>query len=349
LRKMLRKFIRLDLGPRIFWRMENEGAELMNLPCPFTQIFLFRFAGPAVLSALGAASTAHAADIEPRAYSNIPAGVNFLIAGYSFTQGNVSFAPAVPIENAKLEIHSSVVAYVRSLDIFGKSGKVDIIIPQAWMSGQADFLGRPKPRQTSGFTDPVFRFYVNLFGAPALSMKEFADYRQDTIIGASLAVTPPGGRYESGKIANIGTNRWSIKPEIGISKAWGPWTAEFAAGVFVFTDNDDQFVPVPPSRSMNVKMEQSPLYNFQGHLIYSFGHGIWGALDVNYYTGAHTTLNGKVTDSLQQNWRVGGTLSFALNSQNSIKIFGNTVVQARTGSLFDTIGIAWQYRWGGGL
>ncbi|WP_374088986.1 transporter [Methylomicrobium lacus] len=294
-------------------------------------------------------SSVRAADIEPRSYSNIPVGVNFLIAGYSYTQGNVSFAPSVPIENGKMEIHSSVFAYVRSLDLWGKSGKVDIIIPQAWMSGKADFLGQPRPRQTSGFTDPLFRLYVNLFGAPALSMKEFASYQQDTIIGASLAVIPPGGRYESQKIVNIGTHRWAIKPEIGISKAWGAWTAEFAAGVFVFTDNDAQFVPVSPKQGVNVQLQQSPLYNFQGHLIYSFGHGMWGAIDANYYTGARTTLNDKVTDTLQQNWRVGGTLSFSVNRQNSIKIFGNTVVHARTGSFFDTIGIAWQYRWGEGF
>jgi len=110
-----------------------------------------------------------------------------------------------------MEINSTVLAYVRSLDIWGTSGKIDIIIPEVWMSGQADFLVQPRSRQSSGFADPIFRFYVNLFGAPALSMKEFANYQQDTIIGASLAISPPGGRYESQKIVNIGTNRWSIK------------------------------------------------------------------------------------------------------------------------------------------
>jgi len=31
-------------------------------------------------------SNAHAQEIEPRAYSNAPIGVNFLIAGYVYTQ-----------------------------------------------------------------------------------------------------------------------------------------------------------------------------------------------------------------------------------------------------------------------
>jgi hypothetical protein len=300
---------------------------------------LARTAGLAVLGMM--AFSAKATDIEPRAYSNIPVGLNFLIAGYGYTDGNVTFAPSVPIENGEMEIHNTVLAYVRSLDILGRSGKVDVILPQAWLSGQAEVLGKPRSREISGFADPVFRVYVNLFGAPALSMKDFANYRQDTVIGASLAVSPPGGQYDSSKLVNIGTNRWSIKPEIGISKALGPFIAELAAGVFVFTDNDEPFLA-------NTQ-EQAPIYAFQGHLIYSIGPGVWMALDANYYTGGRITRDGKVADNLQQNWRVGGTLSFPVNRQNSVKIFGNTGVFSRTGSFFDTVGIAWQYRWGEGL
>jgi hypothetical protein len=181
------------------------------------------------------------ADIEPRSYANIPVGINFLLAGYSYTKGNVAFTPTIPIDNAMLETHSSVFAYVRSLDVWGKSGKVDIIIPEVWLSGQAEFKGEPRDREIAGFADPLFRFYVNLYGAPALSMKEFAKYQQDTIIGVSLAVSPPGGQYDPSRLVNIGTNRWSIKPEIGISKAWGPLTVEAAAGVFVFTDNHQPY------------------------------------------------------------------------------------------------------------
>jgi hypothetical protein len=209
------------------------------------------------------------------------------------------------------------------------------------MSGQAEFRGEVHSREISGFADPLFRLYVNLFGAPALSRKEFANYKQNTIIGASLAVSPPGGQYNSQKLVNIGTNRWTIKPEIGLSKAWGPLITEFAVGVFVFTDNDQPFLATT--------QEQAPIYAFQGHLIYSFGYGIWGAFDANYYAGGRVTRDGILADNLQQNWRVGGTLSFPINRQHSLKISGNTVVHSRTQSLFDTIGIIWQYRWGEGL
>jgi hypothetical protein len=172
-------------------------------------------------------------------------------------------------------------------------------------------------------------------------MKEFANYKQGTIVGVSLAVTAPGGQYDPHKLVNIGTNRWSIKPEIGISKAWGPLTAEAAAGVFVFTDNNQPF--------HGQTLAQAPIYSLQGHLIYNFTKGIWGALDANYYTGGRTTMDNKTADNLQQNWRVGATLAFPITRQNSIKLYGNTGIYSRTGSNYDIVGIAWQYRWGGGL
>ena len=80
----------------------------------------------------------------------------------------------------------------------------------------------------SGSGDPRFRFSINLFGAPALSVKEFANYQQDLIIGASLQMSAPLGQYDNSKLLNLGNNRWSFRPELGISKAWGPWTVEVA-------------------------------------------------------------------------------------------------------------------------
>src|SRR5512141_1272329 len=71
----------------------------------------------------------HAQDIEPRAYSNAPVGGNFLIAGYAYTRGGISFDPALPIENEHLETSGAVFAYARTLDLWGKSGKFDVIAP----------------------------------------------------------------------------------------------------------------------------------------------------------------------------------------------------------------------------
>ena len=284
---------------------------------------------------------ANATDMDPRSYSNIPVGLNFLITGYAHTTGNVSVAPTIPLKNAELTIDNAILAYSRSLDIFGKSGKVDFILPGASLSGTAEFQGKPKARDVGGFADPIARFYVNFYGAPALSMKDFAAYKQNLIIGASLAVTAPGGQYDPSKLVNLGTNRWSFKPELGISKAWGPLTTELAAGAYFFTDNNQ---PVTGNTQ-----SQAPLYAAQGHLIYNFRPGIWGAFDANYYAGGRITNDGNIAADSLGNWRVGGTLSIAVHRQHSIKLYGTTGIYSRTGSTFDTIGIGWLFRWGEGL
>ena len=74
-------------------------------------------------------SIAHAQDIEPRAYSNAPIGMNFLIAGYAYTKGALPFDASLPVKNAQLKTSSAVLAYARVLDLWGKSAKFDAIVP----------------------------------------------------------------------------------------------------------------------------------------------------------------------------------------------------------------------------
>jgi hypothetical protein len=83
--------------------------------------------------------------------------------------------------------------------------------------------------------------------------------------------------------------------------------------------------------------------------VYTFRPSLWLAVDGVYYTGGRTTLDGRRGDDLQENTRVGLTLAVPINKNNSIKFYAGTGVITRTGSDFDTIGIAWQIRWGGGL
>ena len=82
-------------------------------------LFLFatRFVRIAILAILGMTTlSVSATDMDPRSYSNIPKDLNFVIAGYANQKGNVAFSPALHINNAKLETHTAVLAYARSLD-----------------------------------------------------------------------------------------------------------------------------------------------------------------------------------------------------------------------------------------
>ena len=291
--------------------------------------------------AVGTLAVAQAQEIEPRAYSNAPLGMNFVIAGYAYTQGAVPFDASLPVKNAQLKTSNAVLAYARVFDVWGQSGKFDAIVPYTGLSGTAEVAGQPFERNVTGFADPRFRLSVNLYGAPALTLREFRNYEQDLIIGASLQVSMPASQYDSSRVVNIGTNRWSFRPEVGISKAVGPWTLEFQAAATLYTDNRDFYGGHTRS--------QDPIYSLQGHVIYGFRSGVWASLDATTFAGGRTTLNGVRGDDGQQNWRGGGTLALPVDVGHSIKIYASSGVSARTDNNYDLIGIAWQYRWGGGL
>ena len=184
---------------------------------------------------------AAAQSIEPRAYSNVPVGVNFLVAGYYRTRKGLSFDTASPLADPNLETDNGLLGYARALDLWGKSGRFDVIVPYTFLSGTATYQGNPVAREVDGFGDPLFRMSVNLYGAPALTLSEFRSYQQDVIVGVSLQVQAPAGQYDDTRLVNVGTNRWTFKPEVGVSKTLGPWTFELQAAVTLFTTNPDFF------------------------------------------------------------------------------------------------------------
>lgn len=279
--------------------------------------------------------------MEPLSYSNAPIGLNFLIAGYSHQWGNVLADPSLPVRDVEASVDAGNLAYSRIIDVWGQSGSLAMVVPYAWLSASGEVFEQARSTSRTGLADSSMRLSVNLYGAPALSLQEFRKYQQDTIVGVSLLVTVPTGQYDPSRLINIGTNRWSFKPELGVSKALGAWTLEAAAGVTFYTDND--------AFAGNGVRRQDPLYSVQGHAIYNFNPKLWAALDSTYYTGGRTTVNGVIGDDLQRNSRWGGTLAYSIDRLNSLKLYYSSGLAARTGTDFQIVGLAWQHRWGVGL
>jgi hypothetical protein len=304
----------------------------------FKRLLSLIFVAAVILSGF---SSVNAQVLEPRSYSNIPVGMNFLLTAYGYNYGGVLFDPSIPLENANIKIHASALAYAHTVKMGKKLGKFDMIVPYAWLSGTAEFNGELVSRVVSGLGDPSVRVSVNLLGAPALSLAEFKDYRQNFILGASFQVFMPLGQYDPDRIVNIGTNRFAFKPELGISKTVGPLFVDLAAAVSFYTVNNNFY--------QGKTRSQAPIGSVQGHVIYSFTKGMWAAIDGTYYWGGSTTLEGVKGNDLQKNTRLGFTFVLPLNIHNSLKFNYSTGVSTRTGSDFDTFALAWQYRWGGGL
>jgi hypothetical protein len=277
-------------------------------------------------------------ELEPRAYVNVPVGLNYFVAGYNYSSGGVLFDPSIPLENANIKTHATLLAYARSIKVGKMSGKIDAIVPFGWLSGTAEFMGQPGYREVSGLCDPKIRMSVLFLGGPALSLSEYQNYKQNFVFGASLQVILPLGQYDDSKLVNLGTNRFSIKPEIGISKTFHRLVLELATAINIYNVNHNYYG--------GKTLSQEPIGSVQSHVIYNFKKGIWTALDATYYWGGNTTIDGVQSNSMQENSRLGITIAVPVNIHHSIKLNLSTGTTTRTGTDFDSAILAWQYRWG---
>lgn len=271
----------------------------------------------------------NAQEIEARIYSNAPIGLNFATGGIA------------QAKTGSYKLTTEALSLTHVLDVAGQSGRLSLLLPFAELSGTGNVGGQTMNASSEGMSDPVLKASVNLYGAPALSLEEFKHYRQDLIIGASLAASIPWGKYNSDQMINVGANRWFIQPGLGASQAIGPWRFELAGMATIYTNNN--------SFMGNNTLSQSPVYSTQTHAIYYFANTAWISVDATYYTGGQSYVNGTSISGSQENWRYGSTFSYPINKHNSIRLTGSTGGYSRTNNSYDLYGISWQYRWGGGL
>jgi len=281
-------------------------------------------------------SLAGAQELEPRSYRPAPSGVNFAVVGYQFTTGNVLGDPTAPLQDLDVDANIAILGYVRTFGLFGRSASVAVTVPYIFLSGTAVLQGEPVADSRSGAGDTRIRLAVNLVGGPAMTPQEFASFPPGRALGVSLTVQPPTGQYDPTRIINFGSNRWSVKPEIGYSSIKGPWIFEAAIGVWFFTDNTE-FVGATRS--------QDPIGNVQGHLTYNFPNRMWLAVSANYYAGGQTAIDGVDADDLQENSRFGLALSVPLGGPHSLKVAAHIGAYTSAGADFDVAKLVYQYRW----
>ncbi len=294
---------------------------------------------PAAIAVLGLAGSVFGQDLEPRAYSAAPVGTRFLVTGLGYSAGGVLLDPSVPIADVKAKIGLLAPGYLETFRLFGRTASLAFVLPYALgkMSGQ---VGEEVDRRTvtrSGFGDLRLRIAVNLLGNRALTPQEFARRRPATTLGVSLVTVMPTGQYDPARLINIGTNRWTFKPEFGMSHPMGKWVLDLAAGVWLFTDN--------PNFYGGQRRTQAPLWSTQGHVSYSFRPGLWLAADLTFYAGGRSRLNGVQKDDRQGNTRGGLTLAVPFAKAYALKFSWSSGVATRIGGKFTTYAVAFQYRW----
>jgi hypothetical protein len=298
-----------------------------------------------LLSALvstGFAMPAMAQDLEPRRWSHLPTGVNIVGLGYAYTQADVYFSPFWQIENGDARMNNLGLTAMHTFDMAGKSARISLLLPYVNGRWTGDVDGEFRVVHRRGAGDPRLRLSVNLYGAPALKGAEFAQYRAahptNTVVGASLAMTLPLGEYIEDRLINIGNNRWSVRPQIGVVHTRGPWSFEFTGSAFLFSDNNS-FVD-------NTVFEQEPMFAMQAHVIYSFERGFWASLSSGYGVGGRVSIDGAKTAFEVDNWIWAASVGLPVGKSQSVKLAwlsGRT--QNQVGRDSDNLLLSWSTRW----
>jgi hypothetical protein len=282
------------------------------------------------------AGTSMSQDLDPRAYIKVPIHTIVAALGYGYTYGGVITDPTLPIKdvNAKIQTVSLGGAYV--FGMFNKTTQVSVSLPWNWADVSGSVQEAAQRVTRSGLGDMRLRYSILLLGGPATTFAEMAKSPYRTILGASISIMVPTGQYLYGKLVNLGTNRWSFKPEIALSQPVGKrWLFDVYAGVWFFTDNDS-FYPGNSVRS------QKPLTSFQAHISYNVTPRLWAAFNYTYYIGGESTINDVSKDDRQENSRVGGTLVLPIGKRSALKLAYSTGAIIRFGANFSTISVAWQ-------
>jgi hypothetical protein len=304
-------------------------------------------AAVSILVVAGAAPPALAQDLSPRAYLITPLRSNAITVANIFNDGELLIEGAVPITGATGRLNMPNVTLYHALSVLGRSANVTATLAYGVGNFKGTVVGAEIDAYRSGLFDSIFRFSVNLKGAPAMAVPEFVKWRQKLLIGASLKVVAPTGQYDPTKLINLGANRWAFKPEIGVSRRWGNWILDAYAAVWFFTENPEffsrnQYFPGTQSQT------QDPIAAFETHLSYDFRPRLWVSFDANFWRGGQTSLNGVENPAtLQKSSRLGVTASFPITRRQQIKVGYADGAYVRFGGNYKIASVAWQYAWVG--
>lgn len=284
-----------------------------------------------------------AQDLEPRRWTHLPAGVTTLAVGYAGQDADIFYNPLVGITDGTANLNAWLARFSHSFDWSGKAARVDGILPYVSGTWQGLIDGEPGHRTIRAGGDPWLRLSVNFYGAPALKGQDFLVYLENnpirTTVGASLAVSLPLGSYDPTELINIGRNRYTLRPQIGVLHQRGPWSFELTGSTYIFGDNSD-FVD-------STTLSQDPVFALQGHVTRNFKENFWLGAGLAYASGGKIALDDTQTRYKVENmlWNLVG--SYRLTKNQSVMLAwqqGRT--QNDVGSDFDSWLLSWILVWG---
>lgn len=269
----------------------------------------------------------------PRSYWKAPVNTHAFGLWYMRISGNASFTSLQFDRDLSTVANVAVPTYNGYFGLFGRSAIVFAGLP----AGELDVRlegGPPHIDQTSGgLADGMAILDVNLIGAPAMNVREFAEWRNRTVIDVNFAFKPPMGDYDPHRLLNLGSNRWSFRLGFPLTQGIGAWevgtrtTFELYPYLWLFTDNEDFL----DGRTQT----QDPMVQIETHLTRDLTTWLWASAGYLYLGGGDTDVEGHTSSGSLDGHYAGGTLAAQFtNGFELIAIYGGT---------FDSGGVDYTY------
>lgn len=278
---------------------------------------------------------------DPHAYDDTPVGTNQLELVYTYVHANASVDTSLIIAGANFNLNQGIVDYTHYFGLLHRLMWVEAALPIAGLGGSIS--GTNIRGSTTGTGDSSYQAAMLLKGGPALSVAQFKDYKPTTTLGVSFAVTAPTGSYQSNKILNLGSNRWSFKPELALSYPFGPdqkWQFDAYANASFFTGNTSY-------RGRQI-LRQEPLPGLEGHISYALNDSVWASLDTRYSFRGVTLVNGVNQNNAQQNFILGSEMNVSLNPRNTLVFAFAKALVHQNGPALTGFSVKYDYVWGKG-
>jgi hypothetical protein len=275
---------------------------------------------------------------DARAYNNTPIGVSQLELDYTYVRSNASLDPSLAIAGANLNLNQGTIGYTHYFGVFHRLAWAEAAVPLAGLDGS--IAGTNVHSSIAGAGDSSYQIAMLLKGGHALSISQFDNYEPVSTLGFSLTITAPTGSYNANKILNLGSDRWSFKPELAFSLPIGPdqkWEFDAYGNISFYTDNTSY-------RGRTI-LRQQPLPGLEGHISYSFNDRVWLSLDTRYSFRGTTSLDGVAQNNPQQNFIVGSELNISLSPQNSLTFEFAKAIVHQNGPTATGFSIKYDYTW----
>ena len=242
----------------------------------------------------------------------IPIGTNIFTPQVLVLSGNFNPQQTVLVPGAEIDVIAVPVTYIRTFALGNRFGRLFLVAPISSVEASVEAFDpiagrlRTPERQRTGVMDPMVTMHIGLAGAPALKPAEFMKHPKSIQVLAILGTSIPVGTYDSDRLINLGTNRWSFRTGLGTVFPMGRRTAlEMSNNLYFFTDNGDVSGPAE-------ERSQAPLYVLENHLTHNFTPKFWGSLEARYQYGGTTTTDGRDDDNLTNMLGGGFSLGYQL-------------------------------------